>query len=132
MRICLDLDGVIAEIRKETSTYSDVVPVEGAVEKIRDLRKAGHVVIIYTARHMKTSKGNVGLVLANQGLTTLEWLARHGIEFDEIYFEKPFADVYVDDNAFRFTSWSLIDSSGANLPRSSEEILLSHSLQSDL
>jgi capsule biosynthesis phosphatase len=120
MRICLDLDGVICDFRRPGETYADVRPMPGAVDRIRDLRAAGHHVIIQTARHMKTTGGNVGLVIARQGQITLEWLDRNGIEFDEIHFGKPFADVYIDDNAFRFLTWEDVAPDGMNLPVSSE------------
>src|SRR5690606_31207523 len=99
MRICIDLDGVICQLREPGQTYADVAPVPGAIETIRALRAAGHVVIIHTARHMKTCDGDVGKVLARVGSITLDWLARHEVEYDEIYFGKPWADVYIDDNA---------------------------------
>ena len=105
MRICIDLDGVICELNPERN-YSDLSPVEGAVEALRTLRSKGHYIIIHTARHMKTMDSNTGLVLASKGLITLEWLKKHQIEFDEIYFGKPWADFYIDDNALRFSSWS--------------------------
>lgn len=120
MRICIDLDGVICAIRQPDQTYAEVSPLPDAVEKIKSLKEAGHYIIIYSARHCKTSNGNVGLILARQGLITLQWLERHGIPFDEIHFGKPFADVYIDDNAVRFTTWDQIDSDGSNLPISSE------------
>src|SRR4051794_25712758 len=112
MRICLDLDGVICELRKPGETYADLQPVPGAAEKLRRLKDAGHTIIIHTGRHMKPCEGNVGLVLARQGYIPLERLARHNIPFDEIYFGKPWADVYIDDNAYRFTSWDEISSDG--------------------
>ena len=105
MRICLDLDGVICALRRPDQSYADLDPMPGAIQAIKRLRADGHVVIIQTARHMKTCDGNVGMVLAKQGAVTLEWLSRHGVEFDEIYFGKPWADVYLDDNAVRFTGW---------------------------
>ena len=123
MRICIDLDGVICDLRKPGETYADVSPVQGAREKIQALRAAGHFVILYTARHMKTCEGNLGLALARIGAITLDWLARHRIEYDEIHFGKPWADVYIDDNALRFESWGTIASDGSDLPRSSETIL---------
>ena len=52
---------------------------------------------------------------------TLDWLDRFHIEFDEIHFGKPHADVYIDDNALRFTSWADIAPDGANLPVSHEQ-----------
>jgi capsule biosynthesis phosphatase len=119
-RICIDLDGVICEIRKENQRYQDLKPIPGAVEKIKKLRENGHYIIIYTSRRMKTHGGNIGKVLCDIGLITLEWLSRYGIEYDEIYFGKPWADVYIDDNALRFKSWNEIESDGSNLPLSTE------------
>lgn len=120
MRICIDLDGVICELRSGDQTYADVKPVPGAVERIAQLREAGHEIIIQTARHMKTTGGNVGRVMALQGAVTLQWLQEHGIEYDEIQFGKPHADVYLDDNAVRFESWDDIAPDGSNLPMSQE------------
>jgi capsule biosynthesis phosphatase len=123
MRICIDLDGVICQLKKPGETYADLAPVPGAIEKLRALRAAGHVIILCTARHMKTCEGNVGLAVARIGPITLDWLARHGVEYDEIHFGKPWADVYIDDNAHRFVSWAAIEADGSNLPRSAETLL---------
>ena len=121
MRICIDLDGVICRLREPGQEYADLEPVAGAVERLRELRAAGHYLIIYTARHMKTCQGNVGQVVARLGAVTLEWLARHEIPFDEIHFGKPHADVYIDDNAVRFEGWPQIVGDGSNLPLSREQ-----------
>ena len=121
MRICIDLDGVICRFKQGEETYADVAPVPGAVEKLRALRAAGHYIIIHSARHMKTCNGNVGQVIARQGATTLDWLARHGVEYDEIHFGKPHAEVYIDDNALRFESWDAIAGDGTSLPISAEK-----------
>lgn len=121
MRICIDLDGVICELRRPDQSYEEVPPVPEAVERIRSLRAAGHEIIIHTARHMKTCGGNVGAVIARQGEITLRWLSRYGVEYDEIHFGKPHADVYLDDNALRFSSWLEIEPDGGNLPVSAEQ-----------
>jgi len=123
MRLCIDLDGVVCELRKPGQKYGDLKPVPGAIEKLRALKAAGHTIILLTARHMKTCSGNVGLVIARQGKVTLDWLDAHGIEYDEIHFGKPHADVYIDDNALKFASWDQIAADGSNLPRSSESRL---------
>lgn len=120
MRICIDLDGVICRLREPGQTYADLEPVDGAVDKVRALRAAGHYVIIFTARHMKTCDGNVGKVIARQGLVTMEWLDRHGVEYDELLFGKPHADVYLDDNAMRFAAWATIAGDGSTFPTSHE------------
>lgn len=123
MRICIDLDGVIAEIKKENETYADVKPVKSAVEKIKKLKENGHYIIIYTARHMKTCDGNVYKAISKIGLITLEWLKEHDIPYDEIVFGKPWADIYIDDNGFRFKSWDEIKDDGSNLPISTEKLI---------
>jgi capsule biosynthesis phosphatase len=120
VRICIDLDGVICELRRPEQSYADVAPRPGAVERIRELRAAGHEIVIHTARHMKTCGGDVGKVLARQGEITLVWLRKHGIEYDEIHFGKPHADVYLDDNAVRFESWETVAGDGSSLPVSAE------------
>lgn len=120
-RICLDLDGVIAGFKKPGDDYSMVEPIPDAIEKIKQLKAAGHYIIIHTARHMKTCEGNLGLVNARIAKTTLDWLEKHEVQYDEIYFGKPWADIYIDDNAYRFKSWGQIDSDGLNLPISNEK-----------
>jgi capsule biosynthesis phosphatase len=121
MRICIDLDGVVCRLREPGQNYAELEPVPGAVEKLRQLRAAGHTIIIATARHMKTCDGNVGLAVARQGGVTLDWLARHGIEYDEIHFGKPHAQVYIDDNGLRFESWGSIAGDGSTLPLNTEQ-----------
>lgn len=106
MRIVIDLDGVICPLKRAEESYADLTPVPGAAERLRGLRSSGHYIIICTARNMKTCNSNLGKVLKNVGQITLEWLARHGMEYDEIHFGKPNADVYIDDRAVRFTGWS--------------------------
>lgn len=120
MKICIDLDGVIASFKKEGQGYGDVAPIDGAIAKMTALKKEGHYLIIHTARHMKTCGGDVGKVVARQGKVTLDWLERHKIPYDEIHFGKPWAEVYIDDNAFRFSSWAEIDGDGNGLPVHSE------------
>lgn len=123
MKICIDLDGVIASIKETSESYKNVQPIPGAIEKVQELKKAGHYIIIYTARHMKTCEGNTGKVLARVGQLTLDWLENYDIPYDEIHFGKPYADIYIDDNAFRFTEWKEISGDGSNLPVSNEKKL---------
>lgn len=106
MRIAVDLDGVIAQLKAPEQTYADVEPVAGAVERLRELRAAGHYIIINSARNMATCEANLGRVIKNVGKVTLDWLDRHEVQYDEIFFGKPNADVYIDDRAVRFVEWS--------------------------
>lgn len=123
MRICIDVDGTICRLRGDGESYSDVLPLPGAVEKLQEMRASGHTIILHTARHMSTCAGNEGLVLARQGKVLFDWLERFDVPFDEIYFGKPQADLYIDDNALRFEGdWSSISADVSQLPVSSERM----------
>lgn len=115
MRIVIDLDGTICPIRQSNQTYADLLPLPNAVEKINELKNEGHYIIISTARNMATCESNVGKVLKNVGKITLEWLEKYNISYDEIFFGKQNADVYIDDRALRFDGWESINSSSLSL-----------------
>lgn len=121
MRICIDLDGVICQLRKDNEVYQDLKPVTGAIEKITKLKNNGHYIILYTARRMKTHNANTAKVIADIGKVTLDWLSKYNIPYDEIMFGKPWANIYIDDNAFRFSDWDEINGDGTNLPTYSED-----------
>lgn len=108
MRIVIDLDGTICPIKEKNASYQDLVPFEGAVERIKQLKNMGNYIIISTARNMATQESNIGKVVKNIGKVTLDWLEKHEIPYDEIYFGKPNAQVYIDDRALRFSDWSSI------------------------
>lgn len=112
MRIVVDLDGTICPVRKDGESYSELLPFEGAAEKLKALRKEGHYIIIQTARNMATCDSNLGKVMKNIGLVTLEWLKKYDIEYDEVFFGKPNGEVYIDDRAFRFNGWEEITGEG--------------------
>jgi len=62
-------------------------------------KKNGHEIIIYTARRMETHKSNIGKVIKDIALVTFSTLENFGIQYDEIIFGKPIADIYIDDRA---------------------------------
>lgn len=105
MRIVIDLDGTICHLKQPHQSYGDLVPMAGAVSAIRQLKQSGHIIIIHTARNMKTQEGNVGKVLAHVGKITLDWLDRFDVPYDEIVFGKPYGDIYIDDLALPFDDW---------------------------
>jgi capsule biosynthesis phosphatase len=106
MRIAVDLDGTICPTKRSHESYADLKPLPGARKRLHELRASGHYVIILTARNMATCESNLGKVMKNIGKITLDWLERYRIEYDEIYFGKPNAEVYIDDRAIRFDGWA--------------------------
>lgn len=110
MKIVVDLDGVICQLKKNhNESYADLKPIKDSVNAINSLRDKGHYIIIATARNMQTYESNLGKVMKNVGKVTLDWLEKYNIKYDEIYFGKPNADIYIDDRALNFESWSTID-----------------------
>jgi len=108
MRVVVDLDGTICPIKEPGQNYADLQPFPEAVQKLKELQAAGHYIIIQTARNMATQQSNLGKVMKNIGLTTLDWLQRYEVPYDEVYFGKPNAHVYIDDRAYRFEGWDKV------------------------
>lgn len=102
MRICIDIDGTLCHLLQPSQHYHEVMPIAGAAAKIKYLKEKGHYIILCTARHMKTCDSNVGKVIAKQAQVLIQWLEKHDFEYDELWFGKPYAHIYIDDKAFKF------------------------------
>ena len=99
MRICFDLDNTLVTYPIIKNDYTTVKPINFNINFLKYLKSFGHTIIIYTARKMNTYNGNVGKLLCDIGKITFDTLDKFNIPFDEIYFGKPYADVYIDDLA---------------------------------
>ena len=80
--IAVDLDGTI-----------NPDPAE-ARRVLTRLKEENVHIIIWTGRCRRHDRAS-----------TLKWLSEHNIPYDEIIFNKPEADVFLDDHAVRFTDW---------------------------
>ena len=98
-KFCFDLDNTLVTYPKISGDYSTVEPIEKNIEYLRFLKQSGHYIIIHTARRMKTHRGNVGSIIADVGMITMETLSKFNIPHDELVFGKPHADFYIDDLA---------------------------------
>ena len=99
LRICFDLDNTLVSYPTIAGDYSTVKPIAHNISLLKKLRDDGHEIIIYTARRMKTHGGNVGKVIKDIAGITIDTLERFNIEYDELIFGKPIADIYIDDRA---------------------------------
>lgn len=97
-RFCFDLDHTLVSTIVP-GDYANVRPIWRNINLSKYLKSLGHTIIIYTARRMKTHDGNLGKVTADIAKLTFETLDKYGVEYDEIYFGKPYADYYLDDLA---------------------------------
>lgn len=97
LRLCFDFDNTLVSYPVKKGDYTSVQPIKKNIDLVRELYDLGHTIIIYTARRMRTHKGNVGKVTADIASVTLNTLSEFQIPYHEIYFGKPFADYYIDD-----------------------------------
>jgi len=98
-RICFDLDSTLVTPPVKRGDYSTCRPIEHNIRLAQALHKAGHTIVIASARRMKTFKGNIGAVVTSIGKVTLDQLDNFKIPHDEVHFGKPYADLYIDDLA---------------------------------
>ena len=98
-RFCFDLDNTLVTSPTIKGDYTTCQPIQKNIDFLRYLKNQGHEIIIHTARRMKTHKYNLGAVIKDIGLITLEQLNNFDIPYDEILFGKPLADFYIDDLA---------------------------------
>lgn len=106
LRICLDIDGTICTNKTGNMTYDDVEPFPNVVAILHRWKNEGHYIILQTARHMRTCDGNEGKILAMGGKLLFDWLEKWNIPYDEVYFGKPHADIFIDDAAHTHKDWT--------------------------
>lgn len=103
-RIAIDLDGTLCPTKTKGQSYSDVVPYPDGVVFVQKLKREGHTIIIFTARHQSSYSMNMGKIIANIDYLH-NWLKKWDIPYDEICF-KPLADFYIDDRAIHHKTWT--------------------------
>jgi hypothetical protein len=103
--IAVDFDGVLHDDYlgfHDGSCYGD--PIKGSLDSIQRLSLRFRVVVF-------SAKARADRPLYN-GLSGAEliwdWLRKHGLEsyVSEVTSEKPRAELYIDDNGFRFENWA--------------------------
>lgn len=108
--LAIDFDGVIHNFDKgwhDGTCYGE--PIEGALDTIKELSKEYNI-IIFSAK-VRPDRPLVG---GKTGYELVEeWLEKYNIRqhIDEITYEKPRAEWYIDDKAIEFTNnWENIKS----------------------
>ncbi|MBV2188975.1 HAD hydrolase family protein [Providencia rettgeri] len=101
-KLIVDLDGTLTSAN--TTNYKEVLPRKKVIEKLREYKKIGFEIIIFTARNMRTYDGNIGKINVHTLPIIIEWLDKHNIPYDEIIVGKPWCGhdgFYIDDRAIR-------------------------------
>jgi len=99
LRICFDLDNTLVTFPTIPNDYTSVKPIMKMINLLISLKLKGHEIIIYTARRMRTHHNNIGKVIKDIALVTIDTLEKFNIPYDELIFGKPIADIYIDDKA---------------------------------
>jgi capsule biosynthesis phosphatase len=98
-RFCFSLDNTLFTEPLIKHNYLTVKPIIKNIEYLKFLKNLGNYIIIYTSRGMDIHNGNIGLAMKDISKITYETLEKYEIPYDEIYFGKPYADFYIDNNS---------------------------------
>jgi capsule biosynthesis phosphatase len=102
--LIVDVDGTLCPIKREGESYADMVPEPRMLARLRALHAEGWVIILHSARGMRSNDGNPGKIARNVTPGLLQWLDRHDVPFDELHMAKPWPGrhgFYIDDRAVR-------------------------------
>ncbi len=114
-RIVVDVDGTLCGPPTVKGDYSTAMPYPDMVERLREYRAQGFVIIVQSARQMRTHANNVGRINATTLPTLIDWLKTHDVPFDEVHVGKPWCGYdgfYVDDRAIRPDEFLRLDHAG--------------------
>lgn len=95
----IDVDDTI--LVTENRDYDNSVPVTPVVDKLREAKSLGWHIILFTARGMGRSNGNIGSVREEVYQEIESFCSRYNVPYDEIMLGKPWAAMYVDDKGLR-------------------------------
>jgi len=93
MTLAIDFDYTIHDNAHPVPGRKMGPPMPGAKEALELFKRHGHEIIIHSCNNPRVIR---------------DWMLYWQVPFDSIWTEpgKPIADFYIDDRAFRFTSWS--------------------------
>ena len=101
-KLVVDLDGTIT--LANTSNYENVLPNIKLIQQLKKYKNDGFVIVISTARNMRTHEGNLGKINIHTLPIIIRWLDKHDVPYDEILVGKPWCGhegFYIDDRAIR-------------------------------
>ena len=101
-KLVIDLDDTIS--KTYNGDYDNSEPIKSVVEKIKEYKKFGYDIVIYSSRNMRTYNCNIGEINVHTLPKMIKFLDKYSIPYDEIIVGKPWCGkggFYVDDKAIR-------------------------------
>ena len=89
MTYCFDIDGVLCN--NTHGRYELAQPYQQVIDRVNVLYDLGHRVILFTARGTTTG--------INWRELTEQHMRAWGVQYHQLFFGKPEADIFVDDRA---------------------------------
>ena len=120
-KIVFDVDDTICD--NNGRDYENAIPFKDVINKINDLHKEGFYIVLYTSRGMMSCKGDINKIIIKNKATLEKWLVENNVDYDELIFGKPIADLYVDDKAMSLKEFKnskferLVGGSGSSIYR---------------
>lgn len=107
----LDIDGTIcqAELQEDgTYDYPNAISFPRVIDRINELHEAGNKIILFTARGMRTHKGNTKKIRENVQPVLEDWLKRHNVNYHKLIVGKPWGEnvIYVDNRNLSLKSFT--------------------------
>lgn len=99
MRYCIDIDGTICTQTPDSLIipYNEAIPFKDVIDRINKLYDDGNYIIIFTARGSTSG--------VDWKDFTIKQLDGWGVKYNELLFNKPNADVFIDDKAINIDDW---------------------------
>ena len=101
-KIVVDLDDTISVTL--SGDYEHSKPVTKTIELLKEYKRAGFQIVIFSSRQMRTFEGQIGKINVHTLPNIIKWLDKYEVPYDEILVGKPwcgFEGWYVDDKAIR-------------------------------
>lgn len=94
-KICIDFDGTVHNPFDVRTGHKMGVPILAAPQALQKLKELGHEIIIFPTWADNQQRRQA----------IVDWLTYFNVPFDDITSVKPEADLYVDNNGYRFENW---------------------------
>jgi capsule biosynthesis phosphatase len=108
----IDIDGTICQaLLKEDGTfdYPNAEPVTAVINRVNELYDAGHIVVLSTARGMRTYDGSIKKIKEKVQPILEEWLQANGVKYHRLDMGKSWGEnpIYVDNRNLSVKSFVL-------------------------